>query len=260
MNEKSVKPGSWSRSRWTFVIALIFALHIGFIFAFGNRKPIKPRQPIFAPELSLAVGDDELLRLEDPTLFALPHVEGFSGAAWLQALHKQPEPFSWSEPPRWLPMSLERLGAAFTQFMRTNQFATYTPELKPPPQLTVPVMAPIETAASRNSTLQIEGELTSRKLLNPPSLPPQPGADLLTNTVVRVLVDNAGKVFSAVLLQPGSGSQDADRYAYGIAQSARFAPLPDNDTGVINWTEGRLVFEWRTIPVTQTNLPDVKPE
>src|SRR5262245_6002427 len=78
------RPETWSIARRVFYIVLAFAIHVGLIFAFGNRKPIVARSVVNAPRIQLASGHSELQLLDDPTLFALPHPRGFAAATWLQ--------------------------------------------------------------------------------------------------------------------------------------------------------------------------------
>jgi hypothetical protein len=248
--------GTWSRGRLLTVIALIFGAHVGLIFAFGERKPITPRPPAFTPELRLTAADDELLALNDPTLFALPHSSGFSGSAWMHAHRVQPESYHWSEPYEWQPLPVEQLGAVFSRFMQTNQFARFSPELKPAPQPFLSDTTPSASAFGAESVLQIEGDLHSRAMVKSPPLASFPGTDLLTNSVIQVLVDDAGNVVSTMLLPPGSGSKEADRSALGFARSSRFAPTQGgarNGRPLQRWTVGRMVFQWRTVPPLQTN-------
>jgi hypothetical protein len=255
--------GKWTRGRWLFAIVLIFALHVGLILALSDRKPIVPRQPAFLTQLRLAATGAELFTLSDPTLFALPHASGFSGAGWMRISRMELEPFQWSEPPRWLQLPAEQLGAAFSLFMQTNEFAHYLPELKSSPQLTSPTAPPATAIPVGKSILLVEGELAGRKLLNAPALPEWPAVELLTGSIVQVLVDEAGTVISTVLLPPGSGSRDADQSALTRARSARFAPLHSQLEDTVKpsnrWTRGRMIFQWFTIPPARTNAPSVNP-
>src|SRR5262249_39045328 len=132
----------WSSRRWALLIVLVFSVHIGLIYALGDRGAITPRQPAAAPVLRLAAGSDEWVGLNDPTLFALPHRRGFAGAAWLQLPTFEFHPFAWSEPPRWLTLPVEQLGAVLAGFMQTNRVAPFELETKPPPELDVPELAP----------------------------------------------------------------------------------------------------------------------
>ncbi len=260
MNPAPLQPRPWPRSRWWLLIALVFATHVGLIFALGDRGPIFPRRPTGVPVLKLAADRSELLALNDPTLFALPHQQGFAGAAWLQIPPVPFRVFEWTEPPRWLSLP-QQLGTRFASFLETNAFAGFHLELKPAPELTVPELAP-ERALATQSELRIEGGLAQRRLLNPIELTNQPSADLLTNSVVEVLVDAAGNVITHKPLQPGSGfdQHKADRSALDLAQGARFEPLPRAGAGgtsdpPADWSSGLMIFQWHTVPPPATNPP-----
>jgi hypothetical protein len=248
------REASWSRRRWWTLIALVFAAHVGLIFAIGDRRPIAPRPPATAPALRLAAEADELLALNDPTLFALPHRESFAGAAWRQIPEVKFPPFRWTEPPRLLALPLERLGAAFAQFMQTNLPVTSEQDNKPVPELVAPDLPQAEPAIPARSTLRLAGGLADRRLLNPPELPSQPWTDLLTNSVVQVLVSAHGNVISPPILLARCGSEKANQMALGIARSASFEPLRN---GEMKLTVGALIFEWHTVPMT--NAPATIP-
>ena len=79
--------------------------------------------------------------------------------------------------------------------MQTNTFVAFELEAKPAPELTAPAALEIETAPAVRSTLRLTGDLANRRWLNPPELRSEPAGDLLTNSVVQVLVDAAGNVF-----------------------------------------------------------------
>ena len=259
---KPVAPGecSWSRARWAWLIALVFATHLAFIVAFGDRKAVVPRPPAPAPLLSLAASGDEWIALNDPTLFALPHRQSVAGAAWLKIPFVPFQPFRWSEPPRLLPLPVSELGATFTRFMQTNARAVFAFETKPPPELTRLVASESDPVPARRSTFRVTGGLANRRLLNPPGLPswavPDSGPEfLLTNSVVQILVNADGNVISVAMLN-GSGLPAADQQALKLAKAARFVPRRDGGADV---TLGALVFEWQTVPPPETNGPPAKP-
>jgi hypothetical protein len=250
------------------LIALAFAAHVGLIFAFGDRRPVLPRPPRPAPELRLAIGSNELLELHDPTLFALPHPKGFAAAAWREISQTGfPPPFRWTEPPRWLALPVKQLGDTLWSFVQTNSFARVEFETLPAPDW--PRLAAwLENAPAPPSRLRAVGPLARRALLNPLQLPSRPGTELLTNSVVQVLVDAAGNVVSHTLLRPESGSKDpdqqqADQRALELAKAARFAPLPPAGRAPTNllgpFTRGTLIFEWHTVPRPVTNAPPANP-
>ncbi len=242
---------SWPLSRWLLLILLVLAVHVALIFIFGARKPITPLAVTNVPRLALAAGSSEWLLLNDPTLFALPNVEGFAGPAWLEPPHVQFTQPEWTESPRWLELPAGELGAVFRQFMETNRFATLQFELKPPPRFTVPLV-PLEPAFAESSTLRLEGDLARRPLLTPMKLPSWPYADVIASSKVQVLVNAAGGVVSAVLLPSAHSGEvrdaDADQRALELARAARFAPASE-------LTLGKLIFNWRTVPPPATNAP-----
>jgi TonB family protein len=242
------------------MILLVFALHVGLIFALSDRRATVPRS-VKVARLRLVSEGGELLALGDPTLFALPHSKGFSAPVWLPIRRIEFAPFKWTEAPRFLALPVEQLGSTFMQFMQTNRFARFEPGILPPPELILPESPPLFVPRTR-SGLSVR-ELEQRRLLNPPELPSWPAADLLTNSVVRVRVDAAGNVFSARLVPPGSGSKAADRRALELARALRFAPLSQppivSADPVGQLTPGTLVFEWHTVPPPPTNLPVLAP-
>jgi hypothetical protein len=236
----------WTPARWLAVIALVFTTHVALIFLFGAKKEIVPRAVTNVPTLTLANDSGELLALNDPTLFALPHQRDFASAVWLKMPAVKQPLFRWTEPPRWMPLAADGLGATFRQFMQTNFFASQPLDFKPVAELNIPTL-PGEPAPAQNSTIQIEGELAQRQLPVEISLTNWPYADVLAPCVVQVLVDAAGDVVSAVLLptennlEAASHYDAADQRALEIARALRFTPSS-------RLTFGRIIFNWHTVP------------
>ncbi len=253
MTEAPPLPKPWTLGRRTFYVALIFAGQLGLIFWLSDSSPLRPRPLKTPPALVLAIGaSPEFLALNDPTLFALPHQQGFSGAAWLAKPVFQPRPADSSEPTNWLSLVVAQLGETFSEFMQTNHPL-------PARALAAPLPEPTWTQASRMavapalSTLQITGALANRRLLSPLALNSQTNATLLTNSVIQLVVDAQGRPLSATLLGPGSGLPAADKDALRMAQTAQFEPLvrngPEADTNSLaSLTWGKMIFEWRTVP------------
>jgi hypothetical protein len=245
--------GPWTRGRWLTLIALVFAAHVALLFVFGGRKQIVPRAVTNVPTLKLADDSSEWIALNDPTLFALPHQKDFASAIGLQtAALKQPS-FRWTEPPRWLSLFADELGMAFNQFMQTNCFASFELQLKPSLKLSTPLL-PIKPVLAQNSTLRVEGELAQRQSPSPINLTNWPYANVIAPSKVQVLVDAAGNVVSTVLLPPDSGFTAADQYekadqrALELARAVRFTPSS-------HLTVGRMIFNWHTVPMINTNEP-----
>ena len=247
----------WPLSRWLLLIVLILAVHLTLIFIFGTRKPVQPQLVTNVPQLALVEETGEWLDLNDPTLFALPNREGFAGPAWIEPPPLHVHMPDWTEKPRLLELSnntaASTLGAAFTGFMRTNQFAGFQFQLKLPPRFTVPIV-PLEPAFALMSSMRVEGDLATRPLLTSTNLPSWPYTNVIAPSKVQVLVNAAGSVISAVLLPPVNLNldeihyPDADRRALELARAARFAPAP-------GLTVGQLVFNWRTVAPAASNAP-----
>jgi hypothetical protein len=247
----------WTRSRWLTLVMLIFAAHVGLVFAFGARKPIVPRPATNVPRLALAGDTGEWLALHDPTLFAVPHPSDFTSALRVKTSASQPPSFRWTETNGALSLSGADLGAAFGEFMRTNRFAGLELQLKPVLTLSAPTL-PIDPVLPQTSTLQRADGLAQRQLLSPMDLPSWPYADVIAPSHVQVLVNAAGEVVSTALLPPDNVLEAASRYdvadqrALDLARTARFSPAP-------RLTLGRLIFHWHTVPLTLTNAPDAPP-
>jgi hypothetical protein len=245
------------------MVALVFVVQLGLIYWLGSRTPIRPRLPSAALTLyfdGLALA--ELQALNDPTLFALPHPEGFSGPVWRRMPRPKFRPFEWSAPTEHFPLAIDRLGAVFNRLLETNQFQT----LQLPAQLeaapTLPDVSPLPVFAD-HSVVQLEDGLAQRRLLTPLQLKPFTNTDILANSVVRVGVDTRGLPVSAALLSV-SGSAAADQFALDQAWAARFAPLNQDSsetilkpTAPLSW--GRMIFRWHTVPAPPASAPAASP-
>jgi len=251
-----------SRLKLWLAIALVFAAQVALTFWLGNPPPVKHFQPPIVPMVYTA--DDQsrdLIAINDPTLFLLPHRDNFSGDAWLKMEPRKFTPTNWTEPARPLELPKEQLGAAFVAFMQSNR----------PPRFQSRIEVGLETAAATSlplspidvpSRMFVEGDLAKLRLLTSLQLPPQTNSDLLTNTVIRVVVDAQGYPFSSVIWER-SGKDEADAMALtNFARAVRFSPpeaealraVPTN-----KMVSGQLVFEWQTLPPAPTNAPSGNP-
>src|SRR5512146_1989765 len=111
------------RFKLWIAVALVFAAQVAVVFWVGNPPPPKPLPTAPVPVVHLAAGAEsrELLAMQDPTLFVLPHHDNFSGEAWLNLRPREFSPTNWTEPARPLELSPQQLGAAFIAFMQTNR-------------------------------------------------------------------------------------------------------------------------------------------
>ena len=240
----------WSRQRWLVSVALVFAAQVALVFALGEKHFPPVRAVAKVPQLALADSASEVMALDNPALFVLPHANDFASVVWTNIrVVKQPDfPGELRSP------GAGNLGAGFIGFMQTNPFAAPLLDFKPGPKVSEPFLSLLPVFASI-STLQIEGELAERKWLNSVSLTNWPYADVIYPSRVQVLVDADGDVVSAVLLPPDNPGDAhdaaADQHALELARAARFEPAP-------RLTVGRLIFNWHTVPPA-TNSPAAAP-
>ncbi len=240
---------SWSRNRFLFFIAFALAFHLALIVIFGTTKPIVPRAVTKVPHLQLATAANELIALGDPTLFARPNAHDFVTEFWQRPpVASQPD-FNWTEAPRWLLQpDAGQLGAAFIQFMQTNEPSGRPLNFTPAPEVIEPVIAS-DGALPPATTLQISGELARRLLTTQTNFPSIQVNDVIPPSKVQALVDPAGNVASAVLLE-SSTLAAADQQALQLARNLRFTPAP-------RLMFGEITFVWHTVPVISvaTNAP-----
>ncbi len=248
--------GHWPEIRRWMMVGFGFLAQVGLLIWLGQRELPQRAPSAPGPVLKVtSVNALETLALPDPTLFALPHPQGFSGPAWLSAPSQEIQPFAWTEPPRFLGLSLEQLAASFTgpalagPLERSFLVAEFRPELLLP-RLNETALFP------DHSTVRLSGDLATRTLKRPLELRSWENAEVLTNTVVQVLVDQEGVALSAILLGAGCGLKAADEFALSQARTARFSPLPvaiNNSSPVSGLVWGELVFEWHTLPAGRTS-------
>ncbi len=251
-----------SRMKLWVAAGLVFAAQVGVAFWLGNPAPMKQFHPAPAPVIYMAPdGSRDFLAVADPTLFILPHRDNFSGDAWLKMSPRTFTPTNWTEPARPLELAREQLGATFVAFMQTNLPPRFQPRIDSGLDTEEAASAPLQPL-SVPSRLVVEGDLARLRLLTRMHLPPQTNTDLLTNTVVQIVVDAQGYPFSSVLWA-SSGSQDADSMALtNFAKAIRFAPPEAAALGIVpqdKMISGKLVFEWQTVPPAPTNAPTAKP-
>jgi hypothetical protein len=258
----------WGPRQWLYAGGLVLGIQVGAIFLLSEREASLPRPAVFPTAIHWAVDPASarsiasLPGLRDPTVFALPSLEGFSGSAWLK--FSMP-PFQVSdriEPPRWLALQPARLGVLFAQAVATNAFPPLLVADKPMPDLIgsePSVTAEPQVAASE---VELAGRLAQRSLAFPLALPSWPNSDLLSNTTVQILVNDAGYVLSAIVLE-SCRLKAADDYATAAAREARFQPLrpaPGRAAEVDGVTYGKLIFKWHTVaPPVPAPAPAPKP-
>jgi len=247
----------WSRRRWLWIVALFLGAQVIVIYWLGERGPAKPRTP--APVQTLRWwqnASEEWLALNDPTLFALPHRQGFSASVWLNLSTLEPRRFAWTEAPDWLTLPEAELGRLPSRAEETNGGTRIRLPPMPPSELPLPELVPL-LALTEVSRLRLADQLADRPLLTPIQLADPTNSDILTNTVIQMVVDSLGRPRSFTLLA-SSGLSTADNEALAFARNVRFAPLPGADTeptasSLAGLAWGSLVFDWHTLPLAPTN-------
>lgn len=241
----------WPRKRWWLFIGLVFCAQASLVCWLGETSLPQPRPPSRAPVLRIASAAP-IVALTDPTLFALPHAQSFSGEAWLKAPPPPLLSLDWSESPVWLELPAEQPGQLFARFAETNHFETRR-SFRTDAALTMPKI-PGAHAVGEQSRIQITGELARRRLLTSFELPAWPHNDVLNNSVVSVLVNPAGQTLSADLVS-ASGLPAADQDALTLAANATFESIEQTgpnrtENALQGLTWGNIIFVWRTVPMT----------
>ena len=160
----------------------------------------------------------------------------------------------WTPPPSLLTLQVKNLGNAFRQFVQTNIAPAFAIADNPEPHVAAPGLFRSDIPVPTQSILRIEGELLQRAFASPLALPDLQATNILSPTVVQVVVDRDGNTVRASLLAT-SGSKDADKQALEWAKAARYQSIRGSGTGpslvaTLNW--GQLVFSWHTVPATNT--------
>jgi hypothetical protein len=239
----------WSRRRLHGFIALCFFAQVIFIFLFGERRVSALKPAPFGPGIHLVSDPWSMEQLatssefSDPSVFALPSLEGFSRAGWLTYKPPPDEFAETPQEPKWLQLEAGQLGSALATYVASNSPSPIRVADEPMPELVGLQPRPSAELEFPKSELRIAGALARRKLLTPLDLPAWPHTDVLTNSVVHLLVDADGAPLSTALIG-GSGSKEADNYALAAAKRLRFKPDRARET----ITSGTANFRWHTTP------------
>jgi hypothetical protein len=257
MNEATIACESWPLRRWSICVLLVLAIQVGSIFWFSERPLSHSAPPPAQTSLRyLERPSVEWLSLLDPTLFALPNRQNFSGLAWLRIPRQELPVIEWSEPTNWLALSTANLGKTWGH--SGPRGASFIPQnaMETEPLMKIPVPEALPFPSESVFHLQ-ESPGQKITLLQPLKLRSWPSAEILSNTVVSAMVDAEGIPNSAALLAR-CGSPDADRYAVDQVSQARFsaktgATSVPGPLGGLRWVT--IVFEWRTELAAATNTP-----
>ena len=241
----------WSARRWMTMVFLAFTGQILLLWAFGERPAREQPPAVFSTRIEMLAPDwsdfglDPWVLLSDPAVVPMSGPHGFSGEAWL---HHRPVDHAfthWTDRLEILPPDARQLGGPLMASLENNPVRplrvaeTGLPE-PDADRLVVPSLRPPE-----QTWLERGGGLRQRPLLGTPELPSWPRQEILTQSVVRVVVWPDGSVLSATILQP-CGLPAADAHALAFAKAARFEPLPLEPAPETAF--GFLTFHWHTLP------------
>lgn len=265
MTTAAIEPRRWTWRRWCVLIVLTLCAQLTLIVLLGDRSPSRVRRPSPAPKLGMVRdSSSELIALTDPTLFALPHRQGFSGPAWMTIPPVPSRSYEIAADPQWLALPLEHLGRIPEAVGQTNQTGILTTTLASfEPEPAGPEF--VFTSLFRDKSELVLGEgLARRQLKTVPKLPAWPNSEILTNTIVKLFVNGDGLPASPAVLLSASGLKAADDYALALANSARFEPILNEGPGrtrnpLANLSWGTMIFEWQTVTPSATNNPSLNP-
>jgi hypothetical protein len=252
----------WSRRQWSWIVAGGLLVHAGLVFWLGEKS--QPLAVVSAPAPLLAMVVTPLPELTDPALFALPSHDGFSGGAWLRLAPATPPPSGWTEPPAWLPLDTNELGAVFLRYVATNKHnGAFMEEMLKPRVSTADILLLNDTLMTQ-SVVRLEGPLAGRPLVAPLTLGNPAYPEVLAPTIVQLRVNADGLTESAILVG-GCGLKQVDEEGLAVARRARFLPVPPapdaataQSTDSAQW--GKMVFQWCTVPPAVTNTPPRRQE
>jgi hypothetical protein len=236
----------WSRRKWVAAALVVLLLQSGFLLMVPRSIVPASREPGKHTSIRFARGSavpGELVKVQDPTLFAGANHLGFSGAAWMIKT-------AWKAP--------VEPGLPPVEFLSYREAAASmpgdsltTPEAETPFSPTPPDTRPTSVNAllrpARESRLRVEG-FDHRQLVRAPAIPPQYATDALRPSVVQVLVEPDGSVFSARLLN-SSGSKIADGEALRLSKQSVFEGARSEDQEI---ETGKLIFDWQAVDPSQS--------
>jgi hypothetical protein len=256
---------AWSRRRWLCAVLAVGVAQVLLVYVLGQHNKTVAVRPRMVPAVALAAGVEleQVLWsapiLADAALLPLPGVHGFSAEAWLEYEPARHELKDWQEEPHWLGLTDGELGLALNGHVENQWHQPMRISEKPALPLAGGELLTTNLPLPAESRLEVRGELAGRPLLQSAALPSWSHTTLVTNTVLRLLVDEDGWTFSVALLT-SSGLAEADYWALYLANALRFGALPDRAMGgegveTNRYTEGKLVFHWHTLRMPEESAP-----
>lgn len=250
MNAGTKPVEGWSPRRWCVVYVIVLGLHAAGLWWYGARTPLPVRTPKPVPQWTGAHPSlVEVWPLLDPTFFVHGHPQSFSGPGWMRPPVVEYRPVVRLEPPRFLAPEPGRSLAAYERAATRLAWVPSALDLQVRADPAFRSLVPRRPLGGGPPRLLL-ADWPCRVHLrgDPPALPSWSVPDLLTNSVVRVLVLPTGRVLSATLL--GScGWEEADHQSLEIARAMEFVlsnDCRDEDPGS-GLVPGLLIFQWQSV-------------
>jgi|TARA_B100000959_G_C14802525_1_gene550345 hypothetical protein len=235
-------------------VLIVFLLQASLLFWISRQTPFRTTthsnstiQLVEGANLNLL----QEIAHEDPELLSQPNPRGFS-ELWLNSNPLDHQLHRWSPPS----IELSYPSNLITDLLEAALISNMPPQavtfLKPPPKIHHMDVPSLQLR--RSSWLEITGNLKNRQLEN--SVPLTSSwhlKDLLKPTIVQVMVNRDGLVFTGSLLD-GSGHNIADKLALEIAlKKVRFKRMT-NAAPDTSLTTGNLIFHWHVNLNSVTNI------
>lgn len=218
-------------------LAVALAVHATAAILFRSPPPPRPSKTASPHQfrLALAAGEEPLAQLFDPSLLALPSARGFSLTALISPLLTPPPRPQWRAQAETLPnLHAEPRGhSVATEPTVQERLAAGFDRLKP-----MSLEEPLTEApgAAGGTMFQIVAEGWQRELFSEPDATGLAGGAPLRPTTLRIGVNGAGAVVSA-LLEKSSGNESADERGLREVVRWHFAARPDAAAGELDWLE-----------------------
>ena len=224
MTAASVEPRPWPRRRWWGMVVLVFVVQLGLIFWLGDRTPIRPRPAAAALTLQLATAGIRRTagaQRSHAVRPAAPAGVFRAGCGWVchdrnSAPSIGPEPTALTFP--WL-----LTGSAPSSTAWSKRTDLHLPQLpaQPEPAPTLPDLPPLAAVAGPIGPAT-GGWPGPAAAVTPLQLRSWPNPDLLTNSVVQVVVDAEGRPVSRhVALEQRFGGGGPIRAGPGQGRAVR---------------------------------------
>ncbi|MCS7091666.1 MAG: energy transducer TonB [Verrucomicrobiota bacterium] len=257
MSTASTVSDRWSWKHWGAVYGSLLALHVFGLWWYGSHS-VPPRRmleqaPFWQEAHPFLTASWPWL---DPTLFVHGHPESFSGPAWMVAPRVEYRPGLALGPPHFLDPPVGGIMERYAAVVRESEWMPSPLSLRAQPEPLVRTALAQKPVVTRSSRMVLAGWPQGISLrAHVPPLPAWSAPDMLTNSVVRVLIRPPGRVLSATLLI-SSGFEPADQKALELARELEFevpAGLWNQKDAQNGLIAGSVIYEWQSLP------PDPRP-